>query len=134
MKSAVRGHHCGIRKGFVGIFSSSMKNGLLARKQQPMGKQGLFICVVGILIVWLTRNYNWPLRPSDESAIILILQLVRKDFETDEVYSFFSVPFIVFTVTSSLPPSRNSGPGSHSRFFSPADGANECEIKCKKPR
>ena len=31
---------------------------------------------------------------------------------------FFSIPFVVFVLLSSLPPSRNSDPGSHSRLFS----------------
>ena len=31
---------------------------------------------------------------------------------------FFSIPFIIFALLFSLPPSRNSDPGSHSRLFS----------------
>ena len=34
-----------------------MKIGILAGKQHPMGRQGCFICVVGILIVWLVDEY-----------------------------------------------------------------------------
>ena len=32
---------------------------------------------------------------------------------------FFPIPFIIFALLVLLPPSRNSDPGSHSRFFSP---------------
>ena len=34
-------------------------------------------------------------------------------------YVFFSLPFIIFALLFSLPPSRNSDPGPHSRLFSP---------------
>ena len=34
----------------------------------------------------------------------------------------FPIPFIVLTLLLSLPPGRNSDPGSHSRLFSPPDG------------
>ena len=32
---------------------------------------------------------------------------------------FFAIPFIIFALLFSLPPSRISDPGSHSRLFSP---------------
>ena len=34
------------------------------------------------------------------------------------IYLFFSIPFVVFALLFSLPPSRNSELGSHSRLFS----------------
>ena len=34
-------------------------------------------------------------------------------------FSFFLIPFIIFALLLSLPPSLNSDPGSHSRLFSP---------------
>ena len=42
-------------------------------------------------------------------------------------FSFFvSVPFIIFALLFSLPPSRNSDPGSHSRLFSPLTHYGPC--------
>ena len=42
-------------------------------------------------------------------------------------FSFFvSVPFIIFALLFSLPPSRNSDPGSHSRLFSPLTHYGSC--------
>ena len=35
------------------------------------------------------------------------------------IFTFFSIPFIIFALLFSLPPSRNSDPGSRSRLFSP---------------
>ena len=35
------------------------------------------------------------------------------------MHFFFPIPFIIFALLFSLPPSRNSDPGSHSRLFSP---------------
>ena len=49
----------------------------------------------------------------------------RKNFETYEVQVFiflFFIPFTVFALLFSPPPSRNLDPGSHIRLFSPADG------------
>ena len=37
----------------------------------------------------------------------------------DGIYCFFLISFIIFALLFSLPPSRNSDPGSHSRLFSP---------------
>ena len=34
-------------------------------------------------------------------------------------FVFFPIPFFIFALLFSLPPSRNSDPGSHSRLFSP---------------
>ena len=34
-------------------------------------------------------------------------------------FFFLIIPFITFALLSSLPPSRNADPGSHSRLFSP---------------
>ena len=38
----------------------------------------------------------------------------------------FSIPFIVFALLFSLPPSRNSDPGSHNRLFSPHTHYGPC--------
>ena len=39
---------------------------------------------------------------------------------------FFSIPFIIFALLFSLPPSRNSDPGSHSRLFSTPTRYGSC--------
>ena len=39
---------------------------------------------------------------------------------------FFPIPFIVFALLLSLPPSRNSDPGSHRRLFSPPPHCGSC--------
>ena len=39
---------------------------------------------------------------------------------------FFSIPFIIFALLSSLPPSRDSDPGSRSRLFSPRTHYGSC--------
>ena len=38
----------------------------------------------------------------------------------------FSIPFIIFALLYSLPPRRNSDPGSHSRLFSPPTHYGSC--------
>ena len=42
------------------------------------------------------------------------------------LFLFFSIPFIIFALLFSLPPSRNSDPGSHSRLFSPPPHYGSC--------
>ena len=39
---------------------------------------------------------------------------------------FFPIPFVVFALLFSLPPSRNSDPGSHSRLFVPHTHCGSC--------
>ena len=39
---------------------------------------------------------------------------------------FFSIPFIIFALLFSLPPSRNSDPGSHGRLFFPPTHHGSC--------
>ena len=41
-------------------------------------------------------------------------------------FFFFSIPFTSFALLFSLPPSRNSDPGSHSRLFSPPTHYGSC--------
>ena len=43
-----------------------------------------------------------------------------------DVFTFFSIPFIIFALLFSLPPSRNSDPGSHSRPFPPPPHYGSC--------
>ena len=38
----------------------------------------------------------------------------------------FSIPFTIFALLFSLPPSRNSDPGSHGRLFSPPTHGGSC--------
>ena len=38
----------------------------------------------------------------------------------------FSIPFMMFALLFSLPASRNSDPGSHSRLFSPPTNYGSC--------
>ena len=47
------------------------------------------------------------------TTVIVLIPLLFLFFS----FSFFSIPFIIFTILFSLPPSRNSDPGSHSRLF-----------------
>ena len=49
------------------------------------------------------------------------LPAVEESYIYSGVYllNFFPIPFIIFALLFSLPPSRNSDPGSHSRVFSP---------------
>ena len=48
-------------------------------------------------------------------------------------WQFFSIPFIIFTLLFSLPPSRNSDTGSHSRLFSPlATTVRALHFYCEK--
>ena len=42
------------------------------------------------------------------------------------IYIFFSIPFIIFALLSSLPSSRNSDPGSHRRLFIPPTHYGSC--------
>ena len=39
---------------------------------------------------------------------------------------FVFIPFIIFALLFSLPPSRNSDPGSHGRLFSPPTHYGSC--------
>ena len=39
-----------------------------------------------------------------------------------------SIPFIIFALLFSLPPSRNSDPGSHSMLFSPPTHYGSCLV------
>ena len=41
-------------------------------------------------------------------------------------FPFFSIPFIIFALLFSLPPSRNSDQGSHSRLFPPPPYYGSC--------
>ena len=45
--------------------------------------------------------------------------LTNNPYQGSTCFSSFSIPFIIFVPFFSLPPSRNSDPGSHSRRFSP---------------
>ena len=42
------------------------------------------------------------------------------------LFSFFSIPLNIFALLFSLPPSRNSDPGSHGRLFSPPTHYDSC--------
>ena len=60
--------------------------------------------------------YEWV------SYDVIIMHIIPYDF----LYIYFSIPFIIFVLLFSLAPSRNSDPGSHSRFFFPPTHYGSC--------
>ena len=72
-------------------------------------------------------------RYKTRSAYNLALNDQYRDFSdfyvsllTEISFFFFSIPFIIFALLFSLPPCRNSDPGSHSRLFSPPTHNGSC--------
>ena len=66
------------------------------------------------------RQTNLRTRPSSTAAPTLAPTKTKDSEQRRQVLPFFFfIPFIMFALLFSLPPSRNSDPGSYSRLFSP---------------
>ena len=72
---------------------------------------GVFVPLIFILFLFIFCPFC-PL-----SLFLLFSSAIFRYIYTSKYIFLFSIPFMIFLL-SSLPPSRNSDPGSHSRLFS----------------
>lgn len=97
-----------------GFKNQTMGVGTRGRKSNMRKNATSFKCIVA-------RDQNWPLRPNAGSVILQIVQLVRERTSKRMRSRYFDIvfiPFIVFAIPFSLPPSFTSDPG-HIRGCSP---------------
>ena len=82
---------------------------------------------VGVLS--LSRPRQRCILTSCTRRIALFKNSFRNPIQPGILFYFiflFSIPLIIFALLSSLPPSRNSDPGSHSRLLSPPTHYGSC--------
>ena len=71
-------------------------------------------------------RFNMYLFLAQYERVYLFLAIAHIDVYLFFFFLFFPMPFIIFALLFSLPPSRNSDPGSHSRLFSPPTHYGSC--------
>ena len=111
----------------ITAWSSTLTTHTHATRQEDQGQKSTISQLIIVFVVTGSNNgFPWYVRRPWGS---LSIQVAARFFVKARLCTFFSLLFFllfffhpiytIFALLFSLPPSRNSDPGSHSRLFSP---------------